>query len=244
VQKFDVPLEQATTSSLEALKAYSLGRKADDEKGATAALPYDQRAIQFDPNFAMAYNAVGEDYSELGEIGRASEYFTKAFQLREHASEREKLAIASSFYLDVTGELEKVIQTDQELASNYQRDPGAHRSLAHVYAAQGQYEKAAEEYRQSRRLNPDNEDYWGVSNMMLALQHFDEAQQTIQQAHARKLDNLGLHINMYAIGFIRGDLPPCQNSNSGSRASQKRTMGFRSHPMLKPIQVTCTKHSN
>ncbi len=161
VQKFDVPLEQATTSSLEALKAYSLGRKADDEKGATAALPYDQRAIQFDPKFAMAYNAVGEDYSELGEVGRASEYFTKAFELREHASEREKLAIASSFYLDVTGELEKVIQTDQELASNYRRDLGAHRSLARVYAAQGQYEKAAEEYRQSLRLNPDNEDYWG-----------------------------------------------------------------------------------
>ena len=207
VQKFDVPLEQATTASLEALKAYSLGRKADDEKGATAALPYDQRAIQFDPKFAMAYNAVGADYYELGEIGRASEYFTKAFQLREHTSEREKLAIASGFYLDVTGELEKVIQTDQELASNYQRDLGAHRSLARVYAAQGQYEKAAEEYRQSLRLNPDNEDYWGVSNMMLALQHFDEAQQSIEQAHARNLDNLGLHINMYAMGFIRGDPP-------------------------------------
>ncbi len=207
VQKFDVPLEQATTASLEGLKAYSLGRKADDGKGATAALPYDQRAIQFDPKFAMAYNAVGEDYFELGEVGRASEYFTKAFQLREHASEREKLAIASSFYLDVTGELEKVIQTDQELASSYQRDLGAHRSLARVYAAQGQYEKAAEEYRQSLRLNPDNEDYWGVSNMMLALQHFDEAQQTIQQAHARNLDSLGLHINTYAMGFIRGDPP-------------------------------------
>jgi tetratricopeptide (TPR) repeat protein/predicted Ser/Thr protein kinase len=207
VQKFDVPLEQATTASLEALKAYSLGRKADDEKGATAALPYDQRAIQFDPKFAMAYNAVGADYYELGEIGRASEYFTKAFQLREHTSEREKLAIASGFYLDVTGELEKVIQTDQELASNYQRDLGAHRSLARVYAAQGQYEKAAKEYRQSLRLNPDNEDYWGVSNMMLALQHFDEAQQSIEQAHARNLDNLGLHINMYAMGFIRGDPP-------------------------------------
>ena len=205
VQKFDVPLEQATTSSLEALKALSLGRKASNEKGTTAALPYDERAIQFDPNFAMAYNAVGVDYSELGEIGRAREYFTKAFQLREHASEREKLAIASSFYMEVTGELEKAIRTDEELASNYQRDLGAHRSLAKVYAEQGQYERAAEEYRQSIRLNPDNEDYWGLSNMLLALQHFDEAQQAIQQAHTRKIDNAALHINMYALGFIRGD---------------------------------------
>ncbi len=226
VQKFDVPLEQATTSSLEALKAYSLGRKADDEKGATAALPYDQRAIQFDPKFAMAYNAVGEDYSELGEVGRASEYFTKAFELREHASEREKLAIASSFYLDVTGELEKVIQTDQELASNYQRDLGAHRSLARVYAEQGQYEKAAEEYRQSLRLNPDNEDYWGVSNMMLALQHFDEAQQPIQQAHARKLDNVGLHINMYAMGFIRGDPPNMSEQQEWFAGKPEENYGF------------------
>ena len=100
VQKFDVPLAQATTSSLEALKAYSLGRKADNEKGAAAALPYDQRAIELDPNFAMGYVAVGNDYSSLGELGRASEYFTKAFQLREHASEREKLAITADYYSD------------------------------------------------------------------------------------------------------------------------------------------------
>jgi serine/threonine protein kinase/tetratricopeptide (TPR) repeat protein len=207
VQKFDVPLDQATTSSLEALKAYSLGEKASNEKGAAAALPYDQHAIQLDPNFAMAYNSVGTDYSELGEIGRAGEYFTKAFHLREHASEREKLAIAYNFYSGVTGELEKAAQTGQELASNYQRDPGAHRSLADAYVAQGQYEKATEEYRQSLRLDPDNKDYWGLSNMMLALQHFDEAQHTIEQAHARKIDNPGLHMNLYALGFIRGDLP-------------------------------------
>src|ERR1019366_2695509 len=89
VQKFDVPLEQATTPSLEALKAYSLGH----DKTGTAALPYDQRAIELDPNFAMGYSAVGSDYSSLGETGRASDYFAKAFQLREHASEREKLEI-------------------------------------------------------------------------------------------------------------------------------------------------------
>ncbi len=96
VQKLDVPLVQATTSSLEALKAFSLGRKADNEKGAAAALPYHQRAIELDPNFAMGYRAVGNDYVSLGELGRASDYYTKAFQLREHASEREKLAITAA----------------------------------------------------------------------------------------------------------------------------------------------------
>ena len=98
VQKFDVPLEQATTSSLEALKAYSLGQKAHNEKGSAAALPYHQRAIELDPNFAMGYSAVGGDYFNLGEADRASEYYTKAFQLREHASEREKLAITANYY--------------------------------------------------------------------------------------------------------------------------------------------------
>ncbi len=108
VQKFDVPLADATTSSLDALKAYSLGVKASNEKDAAAALPYDQRAIQLDPNFAMGYWAVGSDYFSLGELRRAREYFTKAFQLREHASEREKLTIAANYYRDVTGELDKV----------------------------------------------------------------------------------------------------------------------------------------
>jgi serine/threonine protein kinase len=114
VQKLDVPLEQATTSSLEALQAYSLGLKALNEKGAAAALPYSQRAIQLDPNFAMGYRAVGTGYNSLGELGRASEYTTKAFQLREHASEREKLSIAADYYEYATGERDKAAQTYQD----------------------------------------------------------------------------------------------------------------------------------
>jgi len=107
VQRFDVPLAEATTSSLEALKAYSLGEKAH---GTSAALPYHQRAIELDPNFAMGYEGVGLDYVVLGETGRASEYFTKAFRLREHASEREKLFITGRYYSFVTGEVEKAAQ--------------------------------------------------------------------------------------------------------------------------------------
>jgi tetratricopeptide (TPR) repeat protein len=111
VQKFDVPLQQATTPSLEALKSLSLGRKAANEKGDEAALPYHRRAIELDPNFAMAYNALGADYSNLGQLERANEYYGKAFQLRDRASEREKLAITADFYLNVTGELNKAAQT-------------------------------------------------------------------------------------------------------------------------------------
>jgi tetratricopeptide (TPR) repeat protein len=124
VQKFDVPLAQATTSSLEALKAYSLGAKAFNEKGPAAGLPYYQRAIELDPNFALGYRAVGSDYSNLGEVGRASEYLTKAFQLREHASEREKLGSQPTTIDVVTGELDKAAQTYQEEIESYPRESG------------------------------------------------------------------------------------------------------------------------
>jgi serine/threonine protein kinase len=132
VQKFDVPLEQATTSSLEALKAYSLGDKAYGEKGPAAALPYHQRAIQLDPNFAIGYRAIGGDYFGLGQLGRASEYYTKAFELREHASEREKMNITANYYQNVSGELEKAAQTNQECIESYPRDYRSHLDLGNV----------------------------------------------------------------------------------------------------------------
>jgi len=206
VQKFDVPLEQATTSSLEALKAYSLGEKAYREKGSAAALPYHQRAIEVDPNFAMGYDAVGNDYSGLGELGRASEYFTKAFQLREHASEREKLAITADYYSTVTGEAEKAAQTYEEEIQNYPRDYRAHLDLGVVHASQGQYERAMESYRQSLRLAPDNvAPYVDLGNSLIALQRFDEARQIIHEAQARKLDNFILHNALYALAFLGAD---------------------------------------
>jgi eukaryotic-like serine/threonine-protein kinase len=134
VQRFDVPLVEATTSSLEALKAFSLGRKAQDEKGSAAALRYHQRAIELDPNFASGYVAVAGDYSSLGELARAGEYATKAFQLREHASERERLAIAASYYRNVTEELDKAAQAYQEEIESYPREYRAYSGLGTVYA--------------------------------------------------------------------------------------------------------------
>ena len=208
VQKFDVPLDEATTSSLEALKAHSLGEKAFRESGSTAALPYHQRAIQLDPGFAMGYEQVGNDYYGVGELGRANEYFTKAFQLREHASEREKLAITADYYSSVTGELDKAAQTYEEEIASYPRDYRAYLNLGNVYGEQGQYEKSREANRQSLDLAPDNGlPYAVLVNSLLALQLFDEARQTIQQAQARKLDNVILRNDLYALGFLGADFP-------------------------------------
>ncbi len=221
VQRFDVPLAEATTSSLEALKAYTLGLKAHLEKGPAAALPYHQRAIQLDPNFALAYNAIGNEYSSLSEPGRASEYYTKAFALRDHASEHEKLTITAHYYQYVTGELEKAAQTFQEMIASYPRLSSAHTNLGLAYSEQGQYEKAADAYRDNIRLHPDDvAPYENLGNNLLALQRFEQARQTIRQAQARKLDSFILHNALYALAFLGAD----------SRAAAEQQQWFADQP--------------
>jgi Tfp pilus assembly protein PilF len=206
VQRFDVPLEQATTSSLEALKAYSLGQRADREKGPGAALPYNQRAIQLDPNFAMGYMAVGGEYFSLAEPGRASEYLTKAFQLRDHTSEREKLALTANYYLNVTGELAKAAQAFQEEIDSYPQNASAYLNLGVVCAEQGQHEKSAELTRQELQLNSEKvAPYDNLANSYLALQRFDDARQTIREAQAKKLDDYITRMAVYALAFFASD---------------------------------------
>jgi len=207
VQKFDVPLEQATTSSLEALQAYSLGLRANNEKGAAAALPYHHRAIELDPNFAMGYRAVGYDYYDLSQPERGSEYFTKAFQLREHASERERLAITAYYYRHVTGELNKTVQVNQERIQGYPRESEAYGNLGFVYGELGQYEKAAEIATQALRLAPDQVIlYDNLANYALALQRFDEPRQIIHETRARRLDDWQSHDYLYALAFLADDI--------------------------------------
>jgi eukaryotic-like serine/threonine-protein kinase len=206
VQKFDVPLVEATTSSLDALKEFSLGAKAYSAQDAATALSFSQRAIQLDPNFAMGYRAVGLGYSNLGEVGRADEYLAKAFQLREHASEREKLAITANYYQFVIGQLDKAAEAFQEKINIYPREPTARTSLGTVYARQGQYQKAAEMSAQDLRLAPDNvEIYDNLATYALALQRFDEVRRIIHEAQARKMDDPTFHMALYVLGFFGAD---------------------------------------
>jgi eukaryotic-like serine/threonine-protein kinase len=206
VEKLDVPLAEATTSSLEALQAYSLGGKAESAKGAVAALPFYQRAIELDPNFALGYVAVGSEYSSLGETGRAIEYFSKAFELRNHASEREKLNIMGQYYENATGEREKSVQTYQERIENYPRGASGYSNLGIVYVGLGEYEKAVEASKQALRLAPDQAGtLTNLVNCALALQRFDEAQQFIREAQERKMDDAILHNALYALAFLKKD---------------------------------------
>ena len=204
VQKFDAPLSPVTTNSLEALKAYAVGM-AHERQSPAAALPYFQRSVELDPNFARAYLGMANQYTNLGKPGRANEYLTKAFQLRGHTSELERLRIAGVYYMNVTGELDKAAQTIQEQIEDYPRDPIIG-SLGNLYAELGQYEKAAETTRQAQLLSPDYHGWYSnLATYALSLQRFDEAQKIIDQAQAKKSDDFQLRIARYALAFFGSD---------------------------------------
>lgn len=206
VQKFDVPLSQATTSSFEALKAFSLGVRAGLQKSTTQSIAYYQKALELDPNFAAAYRGLASGYASLAETGRASEYLGKAFELRQHTSEREKLMIAADYYRFVSGELDKAAQTYQEWIENYPNDDSAYNSLAITYASLGQYDKAAEANRQALRLAPDvGGPYMNLGNSLLAQQQLAEAAEIEHSALTRKLDDYVLRSELYAVAFLKHD---------------------------------------
>jgi eukaryotic-like serine/threonine-protein kinase len=208
LQKFDVPLEEATTSSLEALHAYSLGEKTRRESGSFEGLQYVQNAIQLDPNFAIAYSSAATFYTSLGQPGRAAEYITKAFELRDHASEREKLQISANYYLLTVGDLDKGARSFQELIDRYPRDLIAYNRLGNLYNHAGQHERANQVLRQALLLDPDRVSlHANLGNTLLALQRFDEARQTIHQALARKLDSFVMHNALYGLAFLGSDSP-------------------------------------
>jgi eukaryotic-like serine/threonine-protein kinase len=206
VQKFDVPLEQATTPSLEALQAFTAGARAMFTKGPTAALEYDQRAIQLDPNFAMAYGAVAGEYGYLGEVGRAREYYSKAFELREHTSEVERLFITAGYYHNVTGELHKAAQAYQEMIDSFPRIFSGCHGLSLIESAEGHYEDALQLAYQFQRRAPNRADgYVLIANAAISLQRFDVVRQAFQQAQARKLDDFALHAAHYGLAFLDSD---------------------------------------
>ena len=208
VQKFDVPLPEATTSSLEALKEYSLGLRAHRETGRRADLAHYERAAQLDPSFAMAYRAAAWDYRDLGEVDRSVEYYTKAFELREHASDREKLLITADYYLWVLGALDRALQAYQGLAESYPRYSGAYFNLANVYAWQGQYEKAGDAYRESLRLIPEERHgYDDLVTNLLCLQRFGEVRQVISDRQARGEDSFVFRLVLYEAAFLAEDSP-------------------------------------
>ena len=206
VQKFDTPILEATTPSLEALKVYSLGRKAHYSKGDTAALPFFKRAVELDPNFAMPYAAMSTAYGNLNEFGRAAENARKAYELRAKVSEREKFFIEANYYGTATGELEKVAQPYELWRQIYPSDDVPYIGLGFLSGQLGNWERALEESRRALRLQPNKAfNYLNLGVVYTALNRLDEAEAVFKQAEERKLENEGLRQSRYSLAFLKGD---------------------------------------
>jgi eukaryotic-like serine/threonine-protein kinase len=206
VQKFDTPLERATTPSLEALQAYSLGRKVMAGTEWAAAVPFFQRAIRLDPNFAIAYARLGTCYANIGETTLGVPNTRKAYELRERVSEEEKFYIESHYYEFVTGDQESARKSYQLWADTYPRDWNAMPPLPGIYRQLGQYEKSLEAARESFRRNSGiSLNYNILVQSYLDLNRLDEARATAEEAQTKKLDSSELRIDLYYLAFLQND---------------------------------------
>jgi serine/threonine protein kinase/DNA-binding NarL/FixJ family response regulator/tetratricopeptide (TPR) repeat protein len=206
IERFDTAIAEATTPSLEALKAYSSGVIANGQRGPTAALPLYKRAIELDPEFAMAHASLGFVYVDLREYDLAAESFRKAYDRRAKVSEREKLALTAYYHANVTGELEKARQTLELWARTYPRNSTPHTNLGVIHAALGQHERALADTQESVRLNPQS----GVSSAFLVanycrLNRLQDAKATARQIVERKADRPSVHFALYGVAFLEGD---------------------------------------
>jgi eukaryotic-like serine/threonine-protein kinase len=204
VQTFDVPIE-ATTSSLEALKNYSVGVRTQHEKGDAPSILFHKRAIELDPNFALAYSALSVSYLNLNQPSLAVENATRAYQLRDRVSEWEKLRITAD-YFRATGELDKEAQAYELWTAEYHRDTAPHNNLGTNYMSMGQYDKAVAQFQEGLRINPDNALlYVNLGDAYLSLNRLDEAKVAFDQAFAHKLDSGILRSLVYQLAFLRGN---------------------------------------
>ena len=206
VQRYGTPLEEATTPSLDALKAYSLGRKTSSAKGDTAALPFYKRTVELDPNFATAYAAISTVYLNLNEVGRAAENARKAYELREKVSERERFSIEANYYVTATGELEKAAQIYELWQQTYPRDDSPYVNLGFIFASLGNWEKALAEARQAMLLEPKDEvKYLNLGAAYQNLNRLEEAEAVYKQAKERTLESEGILQYRYQLAFLKSD---------------------------------------
>ena len=206
VEKYDTPLAEATTSSLEALKAYSLGAKKLGEGSLSAALSFFRRAAELDPNFAAAYGGMSIVYFNYHEPELAAMNIRKAYELRARVSERERLSIESIYYLVETGELDKEVQTLEMWRQIYPRDTALPNSLGVSYRRLGNPEKALEEDLELLRLAPDaTNSYRDLAIDYVNLSRLDEADAMYKEAEARKLGYIGRAKSRYLLAFLKGD---------------------------------------
>jgi|KBSMisStandDraft_5_1062788.scaffolds.fasta_scaffold13094_5 serine/threonine protein kinase/predicted Zn-dependent protease len=227
VQKFTTPLQQATTSSLEALQAFTLGQAAHQKLEDEKAIPHLQRAIELDPNFAMAYATLGVVYGNLSRTKQQQENLSKAFELKDRASEREKLYISAHYYSEGTGEIDKAVAMYEQWKQTYPRETVPWDNLALLYRIAGQPEKALANASEAMRLDP--KDIFSFSNLSDAYQslgRYDEATAILAQATAQGLGSPSDAFSIYTMAFARGD-----------KAGMQRALDLAKGPSVEPIML-------
>lgn len=220
IQKYDVPVEQATTPSLEALQAYSAALRTKLSRGDDAALPLLKRAVALDPNFGMACAVLGTVYSNLGDAALAAEYTKKAYKLRDRVTEREKFYIDSSYYNMATGDLEKEIEVYEQWKQAYPRDRIPYQRLAYCDGYLGQYEKAMAGYREVLKLEPNDViNYVDLASTYITLNRLDEAKAVLDELQTRKLEHEYVPQLSYLLAFMRNDTKEMEGLVSAASAS-------------------------
>ncbi len=220
VQKYDAPAENATTPSLEALQAYSLGVQALEKSDRPAAVSLFQRAVSLDPNFAMAYARLGTSYYNLGQPARAAENTHKAYELRERVSEREKFYIASHYEHFLTGNLEAALKTYELWAQTYPRDDIPPGNLGDIYKTLGDYDRSLAAAQQSMKLDLGSGiSYNNLVFAYLAVNRLDEARATAQEAQAQNRDSSSIHLFLYVINFLQHDAAGMEREAAGLMGS-------------------------
>jgi len=213
VQAYDTPIQRATTSSLEALQAFSLG-DAERARGAEPdSIRFYRRAIELDPNFALAYARLGSVYSNIGENELARQFKTRAFELQERASEPERYYISAHYYNEVTGEIDKARDTYELWRRTYPRDATPHTNLAVIYNAIGEYQKALEAAQEAVRLEPASP--FGASNLFSAyigLNRIEEAKAVAEQLRRETGGSSFVGFMSYQVAFLEGDAEALEQS--------------------------------
>jgi eukaryotic-like serine/threonine-protein kinase len=245
VQAFEVPVE-ATTASLEALKAFSMGVVTTRTQGDAAAIPFYKHALELDPNFAAAYASLGLSYGNLNQANMAAENLKKAYALRDKVSEREKYRISSMYYTSVTGELEEATQAYELWSKSYPHDAVPAGNLGDIAAKLGQYDKAIALTEEAMRIDPNVVvSYANLAADLLALNRPDEAKRLLVQAQERKLDGDYLHQEMYYQAFLQSDTAEMERQLSwaaGKPGAEDLLLSFQSdteayYGRLKSAQV-------
>ena len=219
VKSHDTPLAEATTSSLEALKAYSAGWQASFSSGSAAAVPFLERAIEIDPNFGSAYAALGRMYGDIGESVLSAKNTSEAYQLRDRASDQEKFFISVTYDLQVTGNLEKAQRTCEVWIQTYPRAWLPHALLSGaIYLPLGKYEEAVEGTKTALRIDPDFAiGYANLAISYVSIGRTAEAENTLQQAFERKLEIPDFSVLRYVIAFLKDDKNGMEREAAQSR---------------------------